>query len=298
MDGKSQAFNVTILSNNSSAQYPDNKLSAFSNKMPINLSLSGEWVVGVSEIYLNKVEIKKCLVKHQVHLGATVYLDRLSEHMKEFEMNSFRFNIIMEEHTAVNKYRFTPYIKERDWTENYIELLISIAMNHPQINDTPPVLNLADFTSKVRELKNHLQPNEFRDNIIKNLIEELSNDITWVQDDWNENYISFLKSIRAAPADYYSPCENQSENKFDFVFLYCDLIKPRIMASQYYQCLKVFPATRNEQIINFRKIEYYPVQLTDFNSISIALLNDLGEKIDYESSINPTMVTLRFKRLK
>lgn len=58
-------FFVCLLSNGSMHKYPNNTQSAFTNTLPRPILLNENYVVGVSEIFLNPYNTKNSKVSHQ-----------------------------------------------------------------------------------------------------------------------------------------------------------------------------------------------------------------------------------------
>lgn len=58
-----EEYYVTLLSNNSMKYYETNTLSSFTNRLPVPLNLNGNWVVGLTEMYVNSFQ-------HQINADA------------------------------------------------------------------------------------------------------------------------------------------------------------------------------------------------------------------------------------
>lgn len=80
-----------------------------------------------------------------------------------------------------------------------------------------------------------------------------------------------------------------------FIYVYCDIIKSRLVGGQQARCLRIIPPTTplNKE---FSHIEYYPLEQTNFDNISIMIADQYGSRIDFTPSIVPVCVTLHFKR--
>ena len=80
-------------------------------------------------------------------------------------------------------------------------------------------------------------------------------------------------------------------------FLYCDLISPQFVGSQYVRCLRTFvhPTTYCNNI--FENVYYVPVEKRRFQDIRIEILRQTGERPNFKASDVPTKVVLHFRRV-
>ena len=78
-------------------------------------------------------------------------------------------------------------------------------------------------------------------------------------------------------------------------FLYCDLISPQFVGSQYVRCLRTFvhPTTYCNNI--FENLYYMPVEKRRFQDIRIEILRQTGEWPNFKASDVPTNVVLHFR---
>lgn len=79
-------FSLTLLSSSSTEIY-ENTLSSFTNLLSSQINLSGNWVVGLSEIYINKlnyIERSKRDIQCENLKGYTEELKKIKELMEEF----------------------------------------------------------------------------------------------------------------------------------------------------------------------------------------------------------------------
>lgn len=90
---------------------------------------------------------------------------------------------------------------------------------------------------------------------------------------------------------------NANHEKSTFIYIYTDIIKPRPIAGQNVRCLRVLPVHNNKaQSMQFMNVEYHPVEKSFLENLSILIVDGLGQKINFNSSSNPTMITLHFKK--
>ena len=86
---------------------------------------------------------------------------------------------------------------------------------------------------------------------------------------------------------------------FDMIYIHVDIISPRIVGDQMVRCLKVMPACgKQQEYIKFGRIEYYPVELFHIRSISVIILDAESNRIDFNRSLLPTMITLHFRKIR
>lgn len=86
-------------------------------------------------------------------------------------------------------------------------------------------------------------------------------------------------------------------HKNRFIFVYSDIIRGRIIGDTIGRFLRVIPLTDNTRDLQFRHVEFVPVEKNYIESITILLANNFGERIQFKASTVPTYVSLCFKRL-
>ena len=81
------------------------------------------------------------------------------------------------------------------------------------------------------------------------------------------------------------------------VYVYCDLIEPRIVGDRMAQLLRVVPVEgRSGEMVTriYENVHYTPLQRKSFESVEIDIRDSLGEKVPFErGTLN---VTLHFRR--
>ena len=100
----------------------------------------------------------------------------------------------------------------------------------------------------------------------------------------------------------YPPKEEGTFAGLDIVsgkiaFLYCDLISPQFVGSQYVRCLRTFvlPSTYCNDI--YDNVYYVPVEKRRFQDKRIEILRQRGEPPKLKPSNVPTKVVLHFRRV-
>lgn len=93
--------------------------------------------------------------------------------------------------------------------------------------------------------------------------------------------------------------ESSAKQQFsDFIYIHADIISPRIVGDQMVRCLKVMPASgKHQEYIRFGRIEYYPVEIFYIRNISISIVDSESNRINFNRSLLPTMLTLHFRKI-
>lgn len=92
---------------------------------------------------------------------------------------------------------------------------------------------------------------------------------------------------------------HENSTDFDFMLIYSNIIKARIVGDQNIKCLKVLaiePEKKN--YIKLARIEYYPVEVNEIRNISINILDRESQRISFHASSMPTLVTLHFQKIR
>lgn len=91
------------------------------------------------------------------------------------------------------------------------------------------------------------------------------------------------------------PEYEDSRQEYDIMYIYTDIIKPRVIGDKSARYLRVVPTNKSERILRFNHIEYCPVEKTVIESISIKITDGQGELANFKSNYIPTYVMLHFK---
>ena len=81
------------------------------------------------------------------------------------------------------------------------------------------------------------------------------------------------------------------------VFLYCDLISPQFVGSQYVLCLRTFVYRTTFCNNILENVYYMPVEKRRFQDIRIEILRQTGERPNFKESDVPTKLLLHFRRV-
>ena len=81
------------------------------------------------------------------------------------------------------------------------------------------------------------------------------------------------------------------------MYVYCDLLEPRVVGDKMTQLLRVVPAEgRNGDMVTriYENVHYVPLQRKSFEVVEIDIRDSVGEKVPFErGTLN---VTLHFRR--
>lgn len=276
-----QEFYVTLFSNSSMQINPNNVLSSFTNLLKETIFLTDDWVVGISEIYINGLQLKNKKRKARDVIHDPLEYKPLTMHdlmHAKLKANEKKKNA---EYATKNLSKKTAESVPKITTESGIQL--NYQTGNENISETPKLSSNSENINLDEKLllnnKNQKEVNEFVGAIpsIALLFQPLTAVVQDIFDVIQENN-TIPKIIKG------------------FAFIYCDIIKPRLIGNQCNRCLRIIPRTNVPQHIVFKNVEYYPVQTNVIQSISILIIDDQGEKMNFSSSSIPTMCTLHFKK--
>lgn len=80
------------------------------------------------------------------------------------------------------------------------------------------------------------------------------------------------------------------------IFIYTDIIKPRCVGDKRTRCLRVLLHNGVARMMQFKNIEYYPMENCDVRDISILISDSSGYKVPFKPSAIPIYVTLSFRK--
>lgn len=80
------------------------------------------------------------------------------------------------------------------------------------------------------------------------------------------------------------------------LFIYSDIIKPRCIGNKNIRCIRVLPYKGQSICYDFHNVEYYPLEISIINDISILIANSDGTQYNFQSSTTPNFITLHFRK--
>ena len=84
------------------------------------------------------------------------------------------------------------------------------------------------------------------------------------------------------------------------IYVYCDLIEPRVVGDKMVQLLRVVPVEGDHgDVVTriYKNVHYIPIQLKSFEGVMIDIRDDLGENIPFERGILNVTLHLRPRQL-
>ncbi len=279
------SFYITLLSGCSLNLYPENSLSRFKVKLPYNLNLKNDidqkWHVGVTRFACAPIaDMKRIYEKSYVvfNLGDVrnrSIIEILQIHPKFLDLiniNTF-FDIYNNDQHIIS----TPVIEENKFLKfKVLNLVIKIPVNYA-------------FSQRVLfDYYFNQIPYEDRAIHIDNLITLLNNRVD-------------LSTLKTSTKRYYESIVYEYKEFSNYICIYSDIIKPRIIGDQVSRSLYMHPIVNENDwlernVINIKNVEYYPIEHTNISEIEILLADDGGEQIKFEKSSFSTMVLLHFKK--
>ena len=79
--------------------------------------------------------------------------------------------------------------------------------------------------------------------------------------------------------------------------IYCDLITPQFVSSDYVRCLRTYIHTSKFCDHAFQNVYYVPVEKRTFQDISVLIANQKDTPLNLKSSAVPTKPVLHFRRV-
>ena len=112
-------------------------------------------------------------------------------------------------------------------------------------------------------------------------------------DNWEVGLCEF-SCPHVKPANNDKPVDVVGETN---TLLYCDLITPQFVGSDYVRCLRTFIHPSKFCEHRFDNVYYVPVQKRSFQDISILIKDIKGNHINFKAGTTPTKAVLHFRRV-
>lgn len=92
--------------------------------------------------------------------------------------------------------------------------------------------------------------------------------------------------------------ENNENNLYSLIFIYLDIIEPRVVGGQSTKCVRSFIKKNDERTtIEFQNIQYFPLCVNNISDISVLFADTSGRKVNFKPSHLPNIVTLHLKKM-
>ncbi|HBK82592.1 MAG TPA: hypothetical protein DDZ41_03200 [Flavobacterium sp.] len=121
-----------------------------------------------------------------------------------------------------------------------------------------------------------------------------------------DNIVFWKKLSKKFTLEHFDYCYSwlSKPNNSNYLCIYSDIIKPRIIGDQVSRVMYIHPIQSNNNnninernVINIKNVEYYPLEKSNISEIDILLADETGEQIDFNNSSFSTMISLHFKKL-
>lgn len=297
------SFYLTLLSGCSSDYYPENSLSKFTVKLPQELNCTnGDWDVGLTRFSFTSLE-------------DTTFLETVEEVKVIFTANAYK-NV----HTAngiLDVLQSTP-----NFMKNIHSSIFFDSFKKPQfeIKDST-IINVennnnasVEFTGKTQNIKLPINTaftvtELFNAYFAKIPNKHLNKEIAHLKEAYTYYNQFPNRSVQAAidiykcrvSEDISTTTTTIKTNLPNYICMYSDIIKPRIIGNQLSRFLSMTPVLnesilkeRTEQII--RNVEYCRLERTRISEINILIADETGEQLNFRNDTFATMLLLHFRK--
>lgn len=273
-------FYLTLLSNSSFGEYPENKTSSFTVSLPQNISLSGQWKVALAEVHYpytietvtsdnNRMIVEIVLEKS----GEGVYGD---PHLTYYNITEGHYQSHDEIISALNDEisRVSP-----------IENLFFLSKDKRFVTFSKDKMEIFMETSISRAF------GTLKSNYIKGRVRSIFFEGRLAMQLGYEPNVSILKQNAKAPPNVIFGVPPE-------MMIYCDLIEPQLIADCHSSVLKIIPTViqdaRYGQVVSktFNVRSYVPLLLKNFKSVRIDIRDCVGKFIPF--SFGTSYVLLHF----
>lgn len=251
------AFYITLQSNSSRNYFPNNLIGDFKNKLGSNISLPGGlWEVALTEL---SYTYGNAIIKK----GEDIFTTRLDTPNKQ---GSFIYS------TKTNENLITEF-EIIDWL-------------HHNFENSEFKIEFNSFKYKIPVKQG--QSIQFSKKIIDifGLGEDLEDDLE-INEDNTRAY---------AGQGIYPVFVNAGNTK---LFVYCNIVRPQFVGDVMIPCLRVVNYTgsfRHQQGHEFINPQYMDLAISEFDTIHMYILNEVGEVMPFE--FGNLTATLRFREKK
>jgi hypothetical protein len=291
MMDKRDNFYLTLLSDSSMSNHPENVTSSFVVDLPKTINLSGEWEAALTSLHYPKtiqnispnnnslvVTFERISKIDGSYLGQDIHAASIPVgHYETIDSVLKALNCVVDE---LSGYEATEPLFCIDDNEN----------NMIQVKNENLELFRQSFTPLIN-LKKTLYPGE--DIKLKKIHLEPRLALMLGYDPLNHNFVNFC-----SPLHKYNVNAGFAQN----LFVYCDLIEGQIIGHRYAPVMKIIPAiehnaTYGESILRtFPTREYLPLAKRSFNAISLNILDNTGQRIPF--TCGQLIVTVHLRRKK
>ena len=257
------SFYLTLPSDSSKNFYPDNSASHYFTKLPKPITLHGDYEVGLSEIQF----VNSYFNVDELRLAFTEISDGERTNNPE----------------GVAEKTFDT-IFPAGWygsNEHLIETLNKTLHQKHRRGKVDPIRFFYHRPTKIVKLRIHQSVKSVR--ISKNM----------------QDILGFSQDNFYHPGYYHAMDVMEVHGKFRNVYVYSDIVAPRIVGDTYVPLLRALPVGKqNDDVIHmiYDKPQYMPVQRNHFSSLEVLLATSTGAPIIFQSG--HTLITLHIRLRK
>ena len=279
-------FYLTLPSNSSMDYYPENTASHFYTKLPQDVTLSGDYEVGLSEIQLSNtyfnIEDGDCYFTYLIPNTSKKEGDP-PENESSASVTPTALSVRPSEPDYKGPLAKTVIVPGGLYESNdfFIHQLSVMTKNEVGIQE--------NGKSRLKFYYNRASKKVSLTIYEKDGVLRLSQSL--------QRILSLPSGIFTGPGSFVSKFSMDLNEDFKSVYVYCDLVSPRMVGDTMAPLLRIVPLSeRKAQIVYhmYEKPHYVPLSRFQFNSLEILLTTDKGRPISFTSG--STVVTLHFRR--
>jgi hypothetical protein len=259
------SFYVALPSDSSARYFPENKISGFTTKLPREVVLNGAWECGVTEV-------RYPLTFFNVLDDMAVIKARNADRLHTVSATSFNASDSVTDHLHIS-----PGFYTKGEVIDKINAFISEDGGEIKIDKHTGKVNVTTgeqplfMTPALYDFLGHYFEPENTSRVFERL--------------------STYKGQRVV----------NTHRSFDTLFIYCDMLTPRIVGDTNTSLLVTLPneskhsAFGDTVTTRFTKIRYYPVAKRRFHTIRIDILTDVGVPAKFEGG--KVFVEIHFRKV-
>lgn len=303
---------ITLFSN-ASAEFYNNKLTAFTNNLnpPLNLQPGGGWRVGLLDIthayvFENSFDRSDDIIKFSDELNdKSIELINLPVYVMFFAKNPFVYtDSYFHDFLDMDKLKNFP-------NDEVFESAKTTKSFDPRVSFTL-ILKLKNDDKISTKITFSTKTNYTGKEILYKLLEgymDLMNlhattDWSWSVRELRGNQLltvsnNFVDAMHTTVRRFQKLRKFGKSNKNNYLFLYSDVISARNVGDQFHPVLCILPIKEELQPHDYlavKHVQYFPVKKEFIENISLKFMNEFGQPLALESSFKPTCVTLHFKK--
>lgn len=312
MPTRQNSFFVTLTSNTSLDLYPKNTLSRFTTKLPITLDFKNnhydEWSVGIVKFCCTKIEgkIKPSSVPRIVFIDvnkeiADQTIVPVMVSIKKPNTYVFEINEILKIHPEllelINMKKFFDRYTDDDvilpiqsFGKNTISVLVEKRKCLLTVDKEYSMRNLFDT------LLAQISKDE-RTSVVESLKKSAKTPLKTLD---NKNTVAIKRIAKVIqPETEDTPSEEYGIP--NYMCIYCDMVQPQMFGNVMARGMLMHPVKYQKQYDSYQNcdivnVQYLPIENSRITDISILIVDENGEQINFKRDSFSTMVVLHFRK--